>query len=897
MHEVLLNDTVFVGRGKELAAIRSVVEAASDGRARVVWVEGDAGSGKTALVRRVLDELPVDFTVLRAEADELALNASMAVADQLGPTTSDGSFGAGLELLAILGALQDVGPVAVIVEDLHWADPASRQVLLTTARRLGNDRVMMLVTSRPETADDDGWGRLIADPERCQHLTLGVLSRDEVAELARRSGIPITRRAAERLHRHTGGHPLYVRTLLRELTPEQLAAPDGELPAPRSLASATLARLADLAPEALALVCALAVLNRRAPLALVARIGAIADAATALDGALASGFVTWSPSEPQTPIQFVHPLFRTAVYDDLPPAKRQSLHRAAAEALGPTAGLAHRVAAADGADDALAGNLIEAAHHESTRGDRSQAAAYLLWASSIESDPHLAERHLLEACALLLADWQTKRVISMKASIEACEPDTLRSFVLGRLAWDQGDAIAAERWLTDAEARPKLDSGDHDLLAAVLSLIGILTSTQGRAGAAVDAGTRSLQFKPSDPYVEQQAWAALVFGEALLGGGAAGLDRLYERLPQEPSAVPVSDMYLLLVRGTLGYYAGRTTSAVADLRGAVGLARDSPATMQLPRAHVHLAQALLNSGDWGEALVHARTALSLTSDERRMWIEAQAYATVGTLLACRGEWEAATEHINAARQAAGELSTLEASFTTLAAEAYLARAREEPVRVIEALMPMVNAPTMISPLAWWPSLVVATLQVGDTEAAEVLVTKLEEAADARRMEFRARVVGLHAQVAAARGSHDRAAAGFAQSIALFGDVDPLLDRALFHHAYGRLLRNMGDRLHALEQLRTAHQLLERVGAEPFRARVVADLETCGIRAVASEGASPVVFTDRESDVVALVAKGMTNREVATQLYVSDKAVEYHLRNIFGKLGIHSRRELRGYSMG
>jgi DNA-binding CsgD family transcriptional regulator/tetratricopeptide (TPR) repeat protein len=897
VHEELLNDTVFVGRGEELAAIRSVVEAASGGRARVVWVEGDAGSGKTALVRRVLEELPADFTMLRAEADELAVNASMAVAGQLGPTSSDGPFGAGVELLELLGTLQDSGPVAVIVEDLHWADAASRQALLTTARRLGDDRVVMLVTSRPGAADDDGWGRLIADPDRCQRVTLGVLSTDEVAELAGRSGVPMTRRAAERLHRHTGGHPLYVQTLLRELTPDQLTMPEGELPAPRSLASATLARLADLPPEALALVCALAVVNRRAPLALVARIGEIAQAATALDGALATGFVTWSPTEPQTPIQFVHPLFRTAVYDDLPPTKRQSLHRAAAEALGPTVGLTHRVAAADGVDDALAGDLIEAAHHESTKGDRSQAAAYLLSASSLESNLNLAERHLLEAASLLLAEWQTKRVDSMKQSVEACESGTLRSFVLGLLAWDQGDAITAERWLTDVVACAGPEDAGPDVLAAALSLLGILTGTQGRAREAVEAATRSLGLKPSDPYVEQQAWTALAVGEALLGGGVAGLRRLSERLPQAPEAVPVSDMYLLVIRGTLGYYAGRTTSTIADLRGAVRLARDSPATMQLPRAHVHLAQALLHSGDWGEALVHARIALSLTSDERRMWIEAQAHATLGTLLAYRGEWDDATQHVIAARQAASELSTLEASWTTLMAEASLARAQDEPARIIEALTPMVNSPTMISPLAWWPSLVVATLRIGDIGAAKVLITKLEKAADARGMDLRARIVGLHARVALARGRTDEAAIGFAQSIALFGDDDPLLDRAQLHHAYGNLLRDTGDRRHALEQLRTTHQLLDTVDAEPFRARVAADLETCGIRAVGRADHSPFAFTDRENDVVALVAKGMTNREVAAELYVSEKAVEYHLRNIFGKLGIRSRRELRGFSIG
>jgi len=127
---------------------------------------------------------------------------------------------------------------------------------------------------------------------------------------------------------------------------------------------------------------------------------------------------------------------------------------------------------------------------------------------------------------------------------------------------------------------------------------------------------------------------------------------------------------------------------------------------------------------------------------------------------------------------------------------------------------------------------------------------------------------------------------------MLGPDDPVLDRASLHHDYGRLLRARGDRVAAIEQLRLAHDLLVRPRAEPYQQRVHSDLEACGLRTTPVADRSPLALTERETDVAALVAKGMTNRQVAADLYISSKAVEYHLRNIFSKLGISSRRELR-----
>jgi AAA ATPase domain len=170
----VVNGRVFVGRGVELARIMCCVEAAGEGRAQVVWIEGEAGSGKTALVRRVLEGLPAGFSVLRAEADELSGDVAFGVVSQLGSVVAGTGFAAGVELLALLAEAQDGGPVVVVVEDVHWADMASRQALLTAARRLENDRVVMLLTSRPDAGVADGWDRFCLDPDRCARVVLGV---------------------------------------------------------------------------------------------------------------------------------------------------------------------------------------------------------------------------------------------------------------------------------------------------------------------------------------------------------------------------------------------------------------------------------------------------------------------------------------------------------------------------------------------------------------------------------------------------------------------------------------------------------------------------------------------------------------------------------------------------
>ena len=707
-----MSERGFVGRDAELAAVAARVDAAVAGQAQVAWIEGAPGSGKTALLREVLARLPTACQVLRAEADELAGDVPLGVLTGLAPIGAGNAFEAGMELLALLGAAQDTGPVAAVVEDLHWADAASCQALLTAARRLDRDKVVFLISSRPGPRDD-GWERFCLDPDRCLRVVLGGLSVAEVSELARRTGKDLSPRYAGRLHRHTGGHALYVRTLLSELTQEQLTVPDGELPAPRSLASATVAQLAALPPDARMLAAALSVVNRRSALAEVGRIAGLRQPTPALESLLTAGFVTWEPGEMHTPVRFTHPLYRAAVYDDLSPTRRQALHYAAAQVLDAGAALAHRVAAADQVDDRLADDVEAAALRELERGAVALAATYLLWAWPLSSAPDQQERRLLTAMRLLLADGQTARAAGLRERAVACQPTPLRNLVLGTLAIDQGDATAAERWLLaitapDGElAGPEDDTGSPaDIMPAALCALGSLYVHQGRAVEAASLAARAISLDP-DQSQERAAWTVLALGEGMLHGAPAGLARLAGRLPGAAESVSGADTTLLITRGTLGFYAGRTMAAAADLRAAVRVAPRNSASAQLARAHLQLAQLLLNSGDWDDALVHARLALSLTSDEQLMWMEAQAHAALATVAACRGQWATAAREVSAAHTAAAELGTSEAVFTARIAQAALARARDEPGGVVDSLQPLtgngdVRAIPMLSSLGWWP---------------------------------------------------------------------------------------------------------------------------------------------------------------------------------------------------
>jgi predicted ATPase len=385
----------FVGRTGELAVLDAEMQAVRGGRPRVVLVEGEAGIGKSSLISRFVSEQR-DVWLLRAGGDEAEMLLPWGVVDQLlagtGQPPANGSPRAGVarrkdadplavgaQLVEVLGDLQGADRVVVVViDDLHWSDQPSAQALLFALRRMQADRVLGLVSARPDELGRLGgaWSRFAGGDDRATRLRLDGLEAQELVAMARTLGVgDLSGRAAAQLLDHTGGNSLHCRALLEELGPGGLARVGGDLPAPRALAAVVLVRLRALSGPARGLVTAAAVLGRRCPLAVAAALAGLADPLTALDEAVAAGLVTEERAASAADIAFAHPLVHAAVRDSLGPAERHRLHRVAATLVPAPAALIHRVAAAVRPDDSLASDLEEAARQAAREGMAAQAAA------------------------------------------------------------------------------------------------------------------------------------------------------------------------------------------------------------------------------------------------------------------------------------------------------------------------------------------------------------------------------------------------------------------------------------------------------------------------------------------------------------------------------------------
>jgi ATP/maltotriose-dependent transcriptional regulator MalT len=866
------------------------IEAAIAGVPRLVWVEGAAGSGKTTLLRRAIDACPIEVVKVRAAAEELATNVAYELAGQLGARDCDSPFAASQRLLDSWARLQERGPVLIVIEDVHWADPFSVAALISAVKRLDQDRVAVIVTGR--VPPDEGWERLIRDEERCRRLVLESFGTDEVLLLAQQDGMQLNRRQAERLQRHTGGHPIWVRTLLRELTAGELQAPDGELPAPRSLASAVTAHLASLPPLARDLAAALAVINQEVTLNLAGRVAGIDSPIEALESLQATGFVRNRGDQHGDLIAFSHPLYRQAVYEDLSPTRRRDFHRSAVRVLTPDSVLAHRVAATDGADDALADELEAAATSERAVGAVVAAARNLLWASSLSGSSDRSEQLLVEAALALLDANRIEEAVQLRQRLEQCQDTPSRNLALGLIDWDLGQPAGAERWLlrSVSDNEPAEDAAK---LARGWAQLAELHAIAGRPDQVVHAARRALSTAIPATAAERLGWMHLATGEAMIRGGPAGLAELERRLAADPRQIAPSDLDILVTRANIEYYSVRSAQARVDLEAIFGMVRRGFVPVQLARCHYLMAAVLTNSGEWDDAIIHARTAVSIADGDRAAWMRSQCHAALGILFAYRGDWLDAESQIDEAWELAAGTDNVEAVATALVAKASLARARHEPSDVVRLLGGLPNAVSMLSGLYFWPTLVSALIDQGRFDDAREQVEGLSQAAAFRKIDLQARLTYLRARLAVADKQPERAVELFDTAVATFGPEDPCLDRAMLHHSYGRLLAARGDRRSAIDQLRSARDLLVAVGAAPFAKRVDADLAQAGIRGGENPASrSSIDLTDRERDVALLVARGLANPEVAAQLYVSRKAVGYHLGNIYAKLGISGRRELR-----
>lgn len=891
----------FVGRHAALLRLERALDRARAGEPQLVVVEGPAGIGKTALVNRFLTAAQVSRT-LRASGDETESGLAFGVLDQLltdvtqvGPDASGARWSdpltAGAALLEILGEVPAADPAVLLVDDAQWADIASLQAITFALRRLRADHVLavLVIRSLAEDGIPVGLRRVLAE-DRVGIVRLDGLSVAELRELSATMGVRrLSGRAAMRLRAHTGGNPLHARALLEQLPAEALDT-DLPLPAPRSFAMLVLARLAACRPDTEALVMAASALGMTAPLRTAAAVAELTDPLPALDQAVAAGLLVDGLGEPVT--QFAHPLVQAAVYQHLGSARRAALHRRAADVMtDEDHRLRHLARAAVGHDSALADEFAARGRRCFADGQWLNAAEWLSEAARLTPEDPEREQYTLELLEsrLIFGDIPDPEVTA--ARLRRFAPSVWRSCVLGHLALARGAADEAAALLRDAWAQ-RDGAGDRGLRARLAEHLASAYSMlmDGReAERWVDEARRLTRPQRATPMVEFVA----AVGAALSGRAGAALAGMGD-LP-DPAVADLREACALLSRGELRLYADDVPGALRDLGGVLAARRDWGDTLRVMAAAA-LGRAEFRAGRWDDAIVHFELAVSVAGDANLLNMASYTHAYAAFVPAARGEWATAEAHI-AALDVAGASLSHGMMLSSALARASVARARGLPEAVIASLEPLL-CPGLPSAVLepgltfWQDAFVEAATAVGDFDRAETVLRRYEELAAAREhasaMAAAARARGTwHAS----RGETDLAERAYQAAFGHAARSDVPYDRSLLHLAYGQFLRRAGRRTRAAEQLVAAHDLLARLDARPDLERCDRELAACGTVVGARRPRQSALLTAQELAVARLVADGLTNAQVARQLVLSVKTVEYHLGRIFQKLRVASRAQL------
>ncbi len=888
------------------------MRAVRDSRPRVVLVEGEAGIGKSSLLSRFISGHR-NVRLLRAGGDETEMLLPWGVIDQLlagaGPAAGHGSgagqwkgtdpLAVGAHLVAVLGDLQAGDKVVVVVvDDLHWSDRPSAQALLFALRRMQADRVLGLISARPAELGrlGEAWSRFAGGDDRATRLRLDGLAAADLVALAADLGVgELSGAAVAQLLDHTGGNALHCRALLEELGPGGLALAGGELPAPRALAAVVLARMDALPGPARALVLAAAVLGRRCPLAAAAALAGLADPVTALDELAGAGLVAEAQAVSGPDIIFAHPLVYAAVRDSLGPAQRHRLHAAAATLVPGPAALGHRVAAAVGPDDGLAGDLEAAAREAAAEGMTAQAAAWLVQASAASTARTDQERLVLDAVAELVDSADAAGALALWPAVARFGPSARRSALLGHLDLLFGRGPVVEAHLLEAWQAHNPDTEPLVGAAAAASLAHYLCTLQ-RLEEAVTWAERALAASAGDPAVSLQAQTVVALSLTAAGRGREGLARL-AHLPAMAARVPPELTDGLIMRGICRLLTDDATGTVADLSEGLTRLRAGVRVRFPGYCMAFLAEAEYRLGAWDDALLHAELAVSVARDTDRAWALAFAHAYAAVIPAARGDWQLAGAQVEASRAAAaGAGSAIRAAAW---AGADLATARGDLAAVLSATSAVRALGRQeafgVPGLADWRSLEVdALIGLRRLDEAAAALAELDAAVPAPgRGSAGMTAARLAGNLAVGRGDLAAAAGAFAAAWQLAQGLSLPFRLALLERDDGRRLRLAGDRPGAVARLRQARDRLIALGAQPYVAACERELQDWGAEIEPGPGPLRWNLTAAEMAVARLVSTGRSNREVAAELFVSVKAVEFHLGHVFDKLGIRSRRALPG----
>jgi DNA-binding CsgD family transcriptional regulator len=895
------------GRRQQCRALDGLLADVRAGRSRVLVVRGEPGIGKTALLSYAAETAP-DFRVARAEGVESEMELPFAALHQLcgpvlgrlgrlpgpqrdalgvafglRPGSAPDRFLVGLAALGLLSEVAAGQPLLCLVDDAQWLDQASAQALAFAARRLDAESVALLFGTRDPAAA----GALAGLPGLA---VAGLADADARALLA--SVLPgrLDERVRDRIIAESAGNPLALLELPRGMTAAELAGGFG-LPSPLPVAGRIeqgfLWRIAPL-PEVTQRLLLLAAAEPTGDPALLWRaadrlgIGVDAAAPAVADGLLAVG----------ARVVFRHPLVRSAVYQAAPIAERCRAHRALAGATDPGTDpdrrAWHRAQAAAGPDEDVAAELERSAGRAQARGGLAAAAAFLERAAALTPGPPARAARTLAAA---------------QASYEAGMPD------------------AAVKLLAIAEAGPlgELERARLERLQAQIAFTRLRGSNapQLLLWAARRLGPLDAALA-RETYLEA-LWAAIRVGQS---GDGPTVREVAEAASAAPPAVdPPRAVDLLLdgltIRSVKGHHAAvpaleRALSALLHEEGLTDtrwlwlgchtamdlwddqtcrelgarharLARQAGALTMLPIALSYLAAHHIFAGELttAAALLEEADVITAAAGNVRM-------ADFSLLLAAwRGQ--ASSQFDAAVQDAAARGEGLAMAGVEFAAAILHNGLGHYPAALAAAQQAREHDELGFG--VWvLPELIEAAVRSGQPEAAAAGLTQLSERTSLSRSPW---AHGIQARSRALLTGGQAAEDLYQEAISLIGPSQMTVQLARTHLLYGEWLRRENRRTGAREQLRTAHQMLDGMGADGFAERAARELLATGERVRRRTIDAPAGLTPRETQIARLTGDGLSNPEIAAQLFMSPRTVEYHLHKVFTKLAISSRNQLHG----
>jgi DNA-binding CsgD family transcriptional regulator len=899
------------GRGSDCALLDDVIAAVRGGESRTLLVHGEAGIGKTALLNYAVASA-ADMRILRAAGVESEMELAFASLHQLCAPLLDAvehlpppqrgalevAFGraegpapdrflVGLAVLTLLSGAAEERPVLCVVDDAQWLDEVSAKTLAFVARRLLAEPVGLLVAARAPAGDLRGLPEL---------QVLGLRNGDARALLGSGVMFRLDERIRDRILAETRGNPLALLELPRGLSVQQLAGGFGLLDAPRQALPTRLEesfqdRVQAIPAAARRLLLVAAAEPVGDPLLVwraAERLGIEVAAADATDGLLTI----------EESVRFRHPLVRSAVYRSAPVEQRRSVHLALAEAtdrdVDPDRRAWHLAAAAPAPDEAVAGELERSAGRAQARGGVAAAAAFLQRAVGLTADPGRRTERALAAAELSFQAGELDTAQRLLATAESSPLDEFQAaratLLRGHVAFAAGRFGDAPRLLLNAATRIEpfdLDLARETYLNAWAAAVGAGHLAEGDVLLEICHAVQALTPRAGTPLPLD----LLLDGLALLitEGRAAAAPTLL----RAGRAFAHDD---LSVEDTLrwGWLAAAASTAVWDDDGRLAIAartvqlvRDAGALAQLPVILTVLGTVTLLSGDFAgtaATIAEADSVAAATGSRVTPHIAIR-------LLALQGREAEASALIAATIEQAGERSITATNAHWAAALLYNGLGRYEEAA---GSAQQATSNTFEPWISIWalPELVEAAARGGDVELAREALQRLAETTQPSGTDW---ALGVEARSRALL-SDNATEELYREAIDRLRRTQLRPELARAHLLYGEWLRREGRRSDAREQLRTAHHMFAAIGMEAFAERTRRELVATGETVRKRSAETRDELTPQEEQIVRLARDGLSNPEIGAQLFLSSRTVEWHLRKVYMKLGISSRRELWAVSV-